>query len=133
MKMLGEQARVLLEPALRLTESRAQAFHFAPKAAGVVHFFQVGEFVQHEVVAHEDRSLHQAPVEGDGAAPGAGAPAGALVAHRYAPRGQLVQCGQLKYAPGQFLRRQLPQMPLDHRAEVAVRIRDRHGFAAKAD
>ncbi len=104
-----------------------------PEAPGVVHFLEVREFMQHQVVAHEGRGLHQAPIERDSAAAGAGTPAGALVTHRDPLHRQLVWRRQLKDARRQFLRRQLAQMPLDHRPEVLGRTRDAHGFTAETD
>jgi hypothetical protein len=44
-----------------------------------------------------------------------------------------VQRGQFEHTRRQFACRQLPQVPLDGWAQVAGRIRERHGFAAEAD
>jgi len=60
---------MLLEPALRFAEARAEPRYLDPEPPGVVHFPEVCEFMQDEVIADQDGGLHQSPVEGDGAAP----------------------------------------------------------------
>jgi hypothetical protein len=129
----GEQVRVVFEPAFGFAEVGTQAGDLIPKSAGVVHFLEVGEFMQDEVVADGDWGLDEAPIEGDGAAAGAGAPTGALVAHGHAADGQAVQGGQLEDARGQFPRRQTPEMPLDDRTEIAGWVCDGHELAAAAN
>ena len=99
-----QQIRVFLEPAFRLAVVRAEAGHFRPKPPGMVHFPEVRQFMQHEVIADPGWCLHQAPVEGDGAAGRTGAPARALAADGHAPHGQMMPGGQFAHARRKFER-----------------------------
>ena len=92
----------MFEPPFGVAETRAKAGDFTPEPAGVVHLPEVGELMQDEVVANKAGGLHEAPVEGDGAAPGAGAPAGTLVPDRDAPERELMKGGEFEDARGQF-------------------------------
>ena len=55
---LHQQAGVLLKPPFCFGEIRTEPRHLAPEPSGMVHFLQVREFVQHEVVANEQGSLY---------------------------------------------------------------------------
>src|ERR1043166_4755738 len=103
-----------------------------PNPPGMVHFLKVGEFVEDQIVADENRGLDKPPVEGDGAAARAGSPAGTLIAHCYPRGGKLMKGSQLEDAGGDLFRRQPPQMPLYGRAQVTTGIRQAHQFGAEA-
>ena len=91
---------MLFEPLFCFPEAGTEPGNFGPEARRVIHFAKVREFMQDQVIADEGGSLHEAPVEGDGAAPGAGTPARALVAHGNPSNGQLVSGGQFEYPGG---------------------------------
>src|SRR5215467_491486 len=78
----------------------------------MVHVFEMRQFVQDDVIAHEFRSLDEAPVQGNGAVPGTGTPARALVAHHDAAHLIMMQRSQLANAGGQFTGSQAPEVPL---------------------
>src|SRR6266403_3240530 len=99
----------------------------------MVHFLQVRQFVEDDVVAHESRGLKQAPVERNRAAPGTGTPAGTLVAHSYARDAQLMPRRQFENSGRQLPGSQLPEMPLDGGAQVARPVRNPRHFPSEAD
>jgi hypothetical protein len=99
---LPEQAGVFAKPFFGFAVVREGGFDVGPEAWGVVHFSEVHEFVDDDVVADEDGCLDEAPVEGDGYADGAGAPAGALIADGNAPYFHAVLQGEFAGAGGEF-------------------------------
>lgn len=54
-------------------------FHTRPKIFGMVHMFQMAQFMNDYVVQHVWWSQHEPPVEGEGTAAAATPPAGLLV------------------------------------------------------
>jgi hypothetical protein len=129
----AQQVGVRFEPAFSFAEIGAEAGDLTPEPPGMVHFLEVGQFVQDEVVANGDRGLDQTPVEGDGTAARAGAPAGTLVAHRDAEDRQAMLSCQFEHPGRQLLRRQTPEMPLDSRTEVSGWICNVHNLGTAAD
>src|SRR6266576_3688523 len=68
---LSQQPRVRFEPFLGLDEIGTKPGNFTPKTGRMIHLAQMREFVEHDIIAHEFRRLHQAPIKGNGATPGA--------------------------------------------------------------
>src|SRR5437016_1834982 len=66
---------VPLEPCLCLFHHRTLCTDNIPKIRRVVRFYEVGEFVNDDVVNYEYRRLDETPVESDRAFDGARAPA----------------------------------------------------------
>lgn len=56
-------------------------FHALPESFGVIHMFQMAEFMDYHVVKYSRGSQHKAPVEGKGPAAAAASPAGFLIAY----------------------------------------------------
>lgn len=110
---LAEQAGVLLEPPFGGQVIGADALDLIPEPRRVVHLPHVHQLMQDQVVAHEVRGLDDPPVERDGPASRAGAPAGSLVTHAHATHGQPVGRCQLKHSGWQLPRGQAAQVRLD--------------------
>src|SRR5438046_1309145 len=92
----------LLQPALGCFEGGTKPAHFAPKTRRMIHFFEMRQLVQDDVITDEWRGLNQTPVERDGAAPGAGAPTGTLVTNGDFLNAELMEAGQLQDAQRKF-------------------------------
>ncbi len=81
---------------------------------------EVGELVEDDVVADVGRDLHEAPVEGDAAACGARAPAGALVSDVDGGRGEPVGRGEDMDPVGELGGGEVPEGAFDGDAEVVL-------------
>src|SRR6267378_1489634 len=111
----------------------AEPRNLAPESPGVVHLFEMGEFMQDDVIANELGRLDETPVKGNGGFPRAGAPAGTLVTDRDSADDDLMQGCQFSHARWEFARRQAPEMALDHRAEVGDSVGSTKALRTKAD
>ena len=95
---------MFFQPRFGFAEVWAGGFDAAPEAGGVVHFVEVHQLVDDDVVAHEGRGLDEAPVERDRGASGAGAPARALVADGHAGDAELMRGSEFEDAREEFAR-----------------------------
>src|ERR1051326_1762500 len=59
----SEESCVLLQPSLGPGKIRTEPRHLAPETARMIHLFQVRQFVENDVVAHEQRRLDQPPIQ----------------------------------------------------------------------
>jgi len=109
---------MLFEPFFGALEVGAEAGDFAPEASRVVHFFQVSQLVQDDVIADENGSLYEAPIQGNRSAPGTGTPTGTLIADGDSGDLELVQGGQFHNARRQFARGELAEVALHSGAQV---------------
>src|SRR5688572_30598621 len=91
------------QPVFGLLVLGAHCRNLSPEMGGVVHLAEVHEFVEDEVIANEGGSLKDAPVQGNGAAAGTRAPAGALVTDVNAR-----DCEAVEFGEGFDERRELP-------------------------
>jgi len=103
-----------------------------PEAVGMVHLAEVGEFVGDDVVPDVKGDLNEAPVEGDGAFAGAGAPAGALVPDLNVAEGELVDGSGLEHQRGQFGGGEAAEVVFDRGAPVHVGGWEREGEVGDA-
>jgi len=109
---------MLFQPPLGRFIFRADPLHFAPKPRRMVHFPQVHEFMEQNVILDKARGLDEPPIQRDRSAAGTGTPPGPLVAHRDPAHGQLVQFRIGKHSGRQFPCRQAPQMPFNRRTQI---------------
>src|ERR1043166_590901 len=58
-----QHGRMVLEPALGGFVTGANALHFAPESGGVVHFAEVGQLMEDQVIADKGGGLNQPPVQ----------------------------------------------------------------------
>ena len=124
---------MLFEPALRFPISRAEPFDLEPEPARVVHFLQVRQLMENDVIANENGSLDEAPIQGDGAAAGTGAPTRTLVAHGDTPDRQIVQNSELDDPRRQLAQSEAPEVPLNFRSQVRGDVFNRNQFSPKTD
>jgi hypothetical protein len=108
----------VFQPALGRFVSGTGGGDELPVATRVVHFAAVHKLVQDEIIADGRRGVDGAPIEGNGAAGGAGTPAGFLRADRDVPDGDAVLSRQLLGAEGQFALGHLAEMSEDGDAEI---------------
>ena len=81
----------------------------------MIHALQVHQLVDHHVVAHPVRHLHETPVQADVTVSRARSPSPPLIADADARHGQAVHRGQREQAFGQLASRALATRPLDLR------------------
>lgn len=111
----------------------ANGFDLAPELDRVVHLPGMHEFVEDDVIADKRRRLDEAPIQRDGAAAGAGTPAGALVADTDSGDGATVGGGECERARGKFGGGQAPKMARDGGAQVGGDIGHAEELIGKLD
>lgn len=128
-----EEIPVDFEPKLGRAVMGAQLLDFLPETGRMVHFLQVRQLVENDVVANGIGSLDEPPIEGDGALAGAGTPAEALVADGDVLEGQLPGGGKGGDPVRQFPCSHGSQMLFDGRTKVGRGIGDQERFGAELD
>ena len=124
---------MLFQPSLRSFVIRAGALHFPPKPRRMIHFPQVHDLVNQNIISDEGWRLDEPPIQGDRPASGTGTPPRPLVAHRNPAHGQLMQCCVFKHSWRQFLRRLTPEMSFNSRTQIRAVFGYFDGLAAELD
>lgn len=91
-----------------------------PIARGMIHFTEVHQLVKNDVVPDRFGNLHEPPVQRDGSPSRTGAPARALIAHRYPKHNAAVRRRQFVNASGQLLHSQPSKMILNRPPQTGM-------------
>src|SRR5260221_4903943 len=57
------QLRILLEPALCDRKFGTKPANLAPKSDRMIHFFQMSQLVEHNIIPHKYRRLDESPIQ----------------------------------------------------------------------
>src|SRR5262249_24836833 len=124
---------MLLQPPFGLTVLRTQSLHLTPKAPRVIQLFHMSQFVQHDIVPHRMRHLHQTPIQRNRALPSTRAPPRTLVANQHPTYSNTVLPGQLGRSGRQLACCQFAKVILHFRPQVASRVSQANNLIRKSN